>query len=129
MYLEHITQLPATKQSKLLESSSFPLLTAVAYYIQSSSNATVDLTEQLVELRLEIENELAGEEALEIVEEKEAALNETTFILGELLKLVAMSDFSDEQGRKTLLHQVIRTFFSLLGTAQKKVKVLTSVCR
>ncbi|GBE88890.1 hypothetical protein SCP_1402980 [Sparassis crispa] len=87
---------------KYLENTGLPVVTALAFYLQEACNELLDAIEELTEARMAAESEGADgtEDEDEDLDRKEDAVLECGFVVGEMLRLAARSDFTDEIGRR-----------------------------
>lgn len=85
-----------------LEAAGVPVVTALAFYLQESCNDLLDAIEELEDARLEadLRAEDTAPEEEEAMEHKEDVVTERAFIVGEMLRLTVLCDFSDEIGRR-----------------------------
>ncbi|KAH9924026.1 nuclear condensing complex subunit [Fomitopsis serialis] len=85
-----------------LEVAKVPVVTALAFYLQEACNDLLDAIEDLEDARMQAESrsEPAGAEDDEAMERKEDVVSERAFVVTEMLRLTASSDFSDEIGRR-----------------------------
>ena len=98
-----------------LEAAGVPVVTALAFYLQESCNDLLDAIEELEDARMEADSrtEAAAPEDEEEMERREDVVTDRAFVVGELLRLAALSDFSDEIGRRKAF-AVVSEFCRLL---------------
>ncbi|CAL1698800.1 unnamed protein product [Somion occarium] len=101
VYIEHVSS--RDDATRRLEVASLPVVTAFAFYTQEACNAIFDTMEQLEEARSAA---IDVDEDAEI-DELDAQLIDRVFVLGEVLKIAAKLDYTDEIGRRKMF-QVIR---------------------
>lgn len=84
-----------------LERASAPVVTALAFYLQESCNDLLDAIEELEDACMTADShaEAAAPEEEEM-ERREDVVTERAFVVAEILRLTALSDFSDEIGRR-----------------------------
>ncbi|TCD66080.1 hypothetical protein EIP91_001838 [Steccherinum ochraceum] len=92
---------PGQTQENRLEAAALPVVTAFAFYVQEACNAIFDTMEALEEAKL------VDEAEDEVLEKLDAELADRVFVLGEVLKIAAKLDYTDEIGRRKVF-QVVR---------------------
>ena len=87
-------------------------MTVFAFLVQEHCNKPLGAVESLTQLRLGIQDEDDDQS----IDEKEQELNERVFVLGEMLKMMVLLDFSDEIGRRKVFG-FIRAFIIIVSVA------------
>ncbi|TFY58884.1 hypothetical protein EVJ58_g6127 [Rhodofomes roseus] len=84
-----------------LEAAKVPVVTALAFYLQEACNKLLDAIEELEDARLQADSRSEADAANdEEMERLEDVVSERAFVASELLRMAALSDFSDEIGRR-----------------------------
>ncbi|KAH9836048.1 nuclear condensing complex subunit [Rhodofomes roseus] len=84
-----------------LEAAKVPVVTALAFYLQEACNKLLDAIEELEDARLQADSRSEADAANdEEMERLEDVVSERAFVVSELLRMAALSDFSDEIGRR-----------------------------
>lgn len=110
VFVEHATQSTSSSSKyrplDLMETSSFPVLTAFAFYIQRIFNRIIDVYNDVIEPEtdaLGYSDDGDNRSLEESVREKEVEWHGMNFVLNEMLKIAIRMDFSDGNGRKKAL--------------------------
>lgn len=100
VFVEHCISI---KHEKRLETSSLPVVTAFAFYIQESYNALLEVLQ-----KVETAKFLRAAQDEDEVEEIEEEVAKREVILGELLRMALNLDYMDEIGRRKVFTVVSR---------------------
>lgn len=92
MFIEHV--LSTGEESDQLDNAAFPVVTAMAFYVQECCNVFLDVVERLEDAN---NADSAGD-----VDVLEAELVDKVFILNEMLNISTKLDYSDEIGRRKM---------------------------